>query len=51
VTAQRALDHAGVNYVGIRGARCQGTDRTGLAVIEGLDIAAGEQPGQLNLPV
>jgi hypothetical protein len=47
--AQRALDDAGVDDVGGPGAGGQGACLTRLRVVERLDVAAVEQPGQQNL--
>jgi hypothetical protein len=49
VTAYGSLDHARVDDVGGGGAGGERADGAGLAVIEGLHVASGQQPGQESL--
>jgi hypothetical protein len=49
VPAHRSLNHASINDVGGRGASGKGTGRASLAIIEGLYIARGQQPGLQSL--
>ena len=49
VSAHGPLNHASINDVGGRGASSQRADGASLVIIEGLDIAPGQQPSQENL--
>lgn len=49
VPADGSLNHAGINDVGGRGASGEGADGASLAMIEGLDVAPCQQPGQESL--
>jgi hypothetical protein len=49
MAAEGSFNHARIHDVGGRGAGGERADRAGLAVIEGLDVASGQQPGQEGL--
>jgi hypothetical protein len=49
VPAYGSLNDASINDVGGCGASSEGADGASLVIIEGLDIAPGQQPGQESL--
>jgi hypothetical protein len=49
VPAHGSFNDASINDVGGCGASSEGADGASLVIVEGLDIAPGQQPGQESL--